>query len=86
MEVIISKYHSYKQMKSEDYENLFEKLTEQVKSYVGEELINTLDFNFSTSNKITKIVGYTSIMSAMKKYFHWWLLEELWFFRKELLV
>ena len=70
LEVIISKYHSYKQMKSEDYENLFEKLTEQVKSYVGEELINTLDFNFSTSNKITKIVGYTSIMSAMKKYFH----------------
>jgi hypothetical protein len=26
--LIISKYHSYKQMKSEDYENLFENLTE----------------------------------------------------------
>ena len=69
LEIIISKYHSYKQMKSEDYESLFENLTDQIKSYVGEELINTLDFNFSTSNKITKIVGYTSIMSAMKKYF-----------------
>ena len=70
LEVIISKYHSYKQMKSEDYEYLFDKLIGQVKSFVGEELINTLDFNFSTSNKITKIVGYTSIMSSMKKYFH----------------
>ena len=71
LEVIIKKYHSYKQMNSRDYENLFGDLTNQVKSYVGEELINTLDFNFSTSNKITKIVGYTSIMSAMKKYFEY---------------
>ena len=71
LEVIINKYHSYKQMNSRDYENLFGDLTNQVKSYVGEELINTLDFNFSTSNKITKIVGYTSIMSAMKKYFEY---------------
>jgi len=69
LEIIINKYHSYKQMKSKDYENLFENLTEQIKENVGEELINTIDFNFSTSNKITKVVGYTSIMSAMKKYF-----------------
>ena len=69
LEVIISKYHSYKQMKSEDYEYLFENLTEQIKSNIGEELINTINFNFSTSNKITKVVGYTSIMSAVKKYF-----------------
>ena len=69
LEVIIRKYHSYKQMKSEDYENLFENLTGQIKDYVGEELVDTLNFNFSTSSKTTKIVGYTSIMSAMKKYF-----------------
>ena len=56
-------------MKSEDYEYLFENLTEQIKSNIGEELINTINFNFSTSNKITKVVGYTSIMSAVKKYF-----------------
>ena len=70
LELIISKYHSYKQMKSEDYENLFKNLTEQIKENIGEELINTIDFNFSTSNKITKVVGYTSIMSAMKKIFN----------------
>ena len=69
LELIITKYHSYKQMKPEDYENLFENMAEQIKKNIGEELVNTIDFNFSTSNKITKIVGYTSIMSAMKKYF-----------------
>ena len=69
LEIIISKYHSYKQMKSRDYEMLFENLTEKIKSYTGEELINTIDFNFSTSDKITKVVGYASIMSSMKKYF-----------------
>ena len=56
-------------MKSDDYEHLFENLTEQIKDNVGEKLVDTLNFNFSTSNKTTKIVGYTSIMSAMKKYF-----------------
>ena len=69
LEIIISKYHSYKQMKPEDYENLFENLTNKIKDNVGEELVDTLNFNFSTSNKITKVVGYASIMSAMKKYF-----------------
>ena len=69
LEIIINKYHSYKQLKSEDYEYLFENLTEKIKENVGEELINTIDFNFSTSNKITKVVGYASIMSALKKYF-----------------
>ena len=71
LEIIIPKYHSYKQMKSEDYEELFENLTEKIKENVGEELINTIDFNFSTSNKITKVVGYTSIMSSMKKFFEY---------------
>ena len=56
-------------MKSEDYEELFENLTEKIKENIGEELINTIDFNFSTSNKITKVVGYASIMSSMKKFF-----------------
>ena len=71
LQLIILKYRSYKQMKPEDYENLFQNLTGQIKDYVGEELVDTLNFNFSTSNQITKIVGYTSIMSAMKKYFEY---------------
>ena len=71
LEIIINKYHSYKQMKSRDYEDLFENLTEKIKENIGEELINTIDFNFSTSNKITKVVGYTSIMSSMKHYFEY---------------
>ena len=69
LEIIIPKYHSYKQMKSEDYAELFENLTEKIKENVGEELINTIDFNFSTSNEITKVVGYASIMSSLKKFF-----------------
>ena len=71
LQMIIRKYHSYKQMKPKDYENLFENLTGQIKDYVGEELVDTLNFNFSTSNKITKTVGYTTIMSSMKKYFEY---------------
>ena len=69
LEIIIPKYHSYKQMKSEDYAELLENLTEKIKENVGVELINTIDFNFSTSNKITKVVGYASIMSSLKKFF-----------------
>jgi len=71
LEIIINKYHSYKQMKSKDYEYLFENLTEKIKENVGEELINTIDFNFSTSNRITKVVGYASIMSSLKEYFEY---------------
>ena len=71
LEVIISKYHSYKQMKSEDYEDLFENLTEQIKAHIGAELVDTINFNFSNSNKITKLVGYTSVMSAKKQYFEY---------------
>ena len=56
-------------MKSEDYAELLENLTEKIKENVGVELINTIDFNFSTSNKITKVVGYASIMSSLKKFF-----------------
>jgi hypothetical protein len=71
LQIIISKYHSYKQMKPKDYENLFENLTDQIKNYIGEELVDTLNFNFSTSNQITKTVGYTTIMSSMKKFFEY---------------
>ena len=31
----------------------------------------TIDFNFSTSNRITKVVGYASIMSSLKKFFEY---------------
>ena len=37
LQIIISKYHSYKQMKSKDYEDLFENLSEIIKENVGEE-------------------------------------------------
>ena len=58
-------------MKSEDYEFLFENLVDQIKANVGSEIVDTINFNFSTSDKITKVVGYTSIMSAMKQYFEY---------------
>ena len=44
-------------MKSEDYEFLFENLVDQIKANVGSEIVDTINFNFSTSDKITKVVG-----------------------------
>ena len=40
-----------------------------MKKFLGEELVNLLTPNFSTTTDDTKIVGKISIMGAFKKYF-----------------
>ena len=40
-----------------------------MKKFLGEELVNLLTPNFSTTTNDTKIVGKISIMGAFKKYF-----------------
>jgi len=44
-------------------------LLNELKKILVYEFVNTISFNFSTSNKITKVIGYISIMSTIKKYF-----------------
>jgi len=40
-----------------------------MKKFLGEELVNLLTPNFSTTTNDTKIAGKISIMGAFKKYF-----------------
>ena len=44
-------------------------INEQMKEYLGKELLDILTPDFSTTTKDTKIVGQISIMGAFKKYF-----------------
>ena len=50
-------------------EDFSEQINKQMIKYLGEELINVLTPDFSTSTYDTKIVGKISIMGAFKKYF-----------------
>ena len=58
-----------KQVNKKILENFSEQINEQMKKFLGEELVNLLTPNFSTTTDDTKIVGKISIMGAFKKYF-----------------
>lgn len=47
----------------------FPKFTEQIKKYVGDEIVDILTPNFTTTTATTLAVGQLSIMSAFKNYF-----------------
>ena len=50
-------------------ENFSEQINEQIKKYLGENVLNTLTPNFSTTTYDYTIVCKISIMGAFKKYF-----------------
>lgn len=50
-------------------EDFSEEINKQMKKYLGEELMEVLTPDFSTSTYDSKIVGKISIMGAFKKYF-----------------
>ena len=50
-------------------ENFSEQINEQMKDYLGEELLNVLTPNFSTTTYDSLIICKISIMGAFKKYF-----------------
>ena len=58
-----------KQVDKKILENFSEQINEQMKKYLGDELIDVLTPNFSTSDYDSKIVCKISIMGAFKKYF-----------------
>ncbi|KAK8836535.1 hypothetical protein M9Y10_037796 [Tritrichomonas musculus] len=55
--------------KEEDWNGIFSEFVDQIKTYTGEEITETLEPKFTTTTNVTKAVGQLSIMCAMKKYF-----------------
>ena len=52
-----------------DWNGIFSELVDQISSYTGREITETLEPNFTTTTTVSKAVGQLSIMCAMKKYF-----------------
>ena len=52
-------------------EDFSEQINEQMIEYLGEELLDILTPNFSTTNYDSKIIGKISIMGAFQKYFNY---------------
>ena len=51
------------------WEKVFPEFTKKISEYTGEELINALTCDFSTSSPVSKIASEITIMEAMKPYF-----------------
>ena len=66
---VIYDISNLKQVNKKISENFSEQINEQMKKFLGEELVNLLTPNFSTTTNDTKIAGKISIMGAFKKYF-----------------
>lgn len=54
---------------SEQWEGLFPQFTAQIAGHTGEELINTLTADFSTTTAVEKVASEITIMEAMEPYF-----------------
>ena len=68
--LIITRYGTIDDIyKYED--DIIEELNDKISEYIGDELINILTPNFSTSTKQTIIAGKVSIMSTFKNYFNY---------------
>jgi hypothetical protein len=59
------------QLTKEKYEECFNNFNEQISTYVGKDLVNNLQANFSTSNINEKTVSQISIMTALQNYFEY---------------
>lgn len=51
------------------WEGIFPEFTKQIKSHVGDNLVDVLTCDFSTSTSLEKVVSEITIMEAMKPYF-----------------
>ena len=54
---------------SEDWMTIFPSFIDQIKEFTGENIIDTLSPNFTTTTPVSSSVGQISIMSALKHYF-----------------
>lgn len=56
---------------AEMWEEIFPMITSQIGQHTGDELINTLTADFSTTTSVEKIASEITIMEAMKPYFEY---------------
>jgi hypothetical protein len=56
---------------STDWADIFPQFTSQIAEHTGEELINTLTSDFSTTTAIEKVASEITIMEAMEPYFEY---------------
>ena len=53
----------------EDWQDILNEFIQKIKKYIGENIISTLESNFSTTSKVSLTTSQVTIMSAMKNYF-----------------
>jgi len=56
---------------STNWEEIFPQFTSQISEHTGEELINTLTSDFSTTTAVEKVASEITIMEAMEPYFEY---------------
>ena len=69
------KVYSEYNLKKCHWEACFSEFTQQIARYTGEELIQTLTADFSTTTPLTRTVSQVTIMSAMKSFFDYTVME-----------
>ena len=53
----------------EDWDGIMKEFVEKIGNHVGQETIDNLECNFSTTTQVAQVTSQVSIMSAMKQYF-----------------
>ena len=53
----------------EDWDGIMKEFVEKIGIHVGQETIDNLECNFSTTTQVAQVTSQVSIMSAMKQYF-----------------
>ena len=53
----------------EDWDDIMKEFVEKIGNHVGQETIDNLECNFSTTTQVAQVTSQVSLMSAMKKYF-----------------
>lgn len=68
---IILRESKIEQLTKEKYEECFNIFNEQISAYVGKDLVDNLQANFSTSTINEKTISQISIMTALQNYFEY---------------
>ncbi len=69
--MIYPEIFSIKEVDKKTLENFSVQINEQMKKYLGEEILQILTSDFSTTNCDSLIVSKLSIMGVFKKYFYY---------------
>ena len=55
----------------EDWDGIMKEFVEKISEHIGQETIDNLECNFSTTTQVAQVTSQVSIMSAMKQYFNY---------------